>query len=90
MRKIFLGALAAIIVLSADVGTAFAAEARSGCYFVDADGDGVCDNAGSMCAYVDADGDGVCDHYAAGQGRGNGQGRGSKRGSQCGRGRCGR
>lgn len=61
MRKVFLGALAAVIVLSADVGTAFAAGAGCGRYFVDADADGVCDNAGSMCTYADADGDGVCD-----------------------------
>lgn len=61
MRKVFLGALAAVIVLSADAGTTFAAGAGSGRYFVDADRDGVCDNAGSMCTYVDADGDGVCD-----------------------------
>lgn len=40
--------------------------------FVDADGDGVCDNFGNgRCAgYVDADGDGVCDNYAAGNGCG--------------------
>lgn len=62
MRKVFLGALAAVIVLSANAGTAFAAGAGGGRYFVDADRDGVCDNADSMCTYVDADGDGVCDN----------------------------
>ena len=52
--------------------------------FVDADGDGVCDNLGTGRGqggqgqnFVDADGDGVCDRYGMGQGRrgaGNGQG----------------
>lgn len=42
--------------------------------FVDADGDGVCDNyaqGGRGQGYVDTDGNGVCDNYA-----GNGGGRG--------------
>ena len=30
--------------------------------FVDADGDGVCDNYGTNRNFVDADGDGVCDN----------------------------
>ena len=36
--------------------------------YVDADGDGVCDNYGTGVgrAFVDADGDGVCDNYGAG------------------------
>jgi len=40
--------------------------------YVDADGDGVCDNAGQGqgVGYVDADDDGVCDN--AGQGAGQG------------------
>ncbi len=67
--------------------------ARGG--YVDADGDGVCDNrvdgraAGS--GYVDADGDGVCDNrgsagYGQGQGQGQGQGKGfgPGRGAGCG------
>ena len=39
-----------------------------GVNFVDADGDGVCDNRGDgACAgFVDSDGDGVCDNYANG------------------------
>ena len=36
--------------------------AVSGCAFVDADGNGYCDNWGTNCAYVDADGDGICDN----------------------------
>lgn len=47
--------------------------------YVDADGDGVCDNYGSgYCGngagYVDADGDGVCDNRGTGNGIGNGAG----------------
>ena len=61
MRKAFLGTLAAVIVLSTCATTAFAAGPAGGRYFVDADGDGICDNFGSMCMYADADGDGICD-----------------------------
>ncbi len=56
------------------------------CSFVDADGDGICDNYGTYgggleVGFVDADGDGICDNYGTyGCGRG-GRGRG------CGRGR---
>lgn len=40
--------------------------------YVDADGNGVCDNYGTGCGrnYVDADGDGVCDNYGTGCHRG--------------------
>ena len=62
-------------------------DACSGWNFVDADGDGVCDNWGSGnqrlrtpgcglgqgAGFVDADGDGVCDNW-------NGQGAGVQRG----------
>jgi hypothetical protein len=54
--------------------------------FVDADGDGVCDNYATRpgsgtgngrgrqgAGFVDADGDGVCDNAVSGYGRGNGQ-----------------
>lgn len=54
-------------------------QGRSG--FVDADGDGICDNHPKGCGqcqgrggFVDADGDGVCDNHP--KGRGQGQGRG--------------
>ena len=81
MKKMFLGVLAAVIVLSAGAGTALAAGSACGGGFLDADGDGICDNCGtyhlrSMTGtgrggnFVDADGDGVCDHYAPGQGGG--------------------
>lgn len=51
--------------------TAIAARPVAGRNYVDADGDGVCDNYGnygngcgrrSGCGYVDADGDGICDN----------------------------
>lgn len=59
-------------------------------HFLDADGDGVCDNAGvgtclhpGCSGYVDADGDGVCDNYPNGNGNdnGNGYGYGSSNGN---------
>lgn len=61
MKKAFAGVLAIAIVVSMCATAAFAAGPGCGRHFVDADGDGVCDNAGSRCAYADADGDGVCD-----------------------------
>lgn len=61
MKKALVGVLSAAIVLSMCAAAAFAAEPGCGRYFIDADGDGICDNAGSRCAYVDADGDGICD-----------------------------
>ncbi len=33
------------------------------CRYVDADGDGVCDNQGVYCQFVDANGDGICDNH---------------------------
>lgn len=51
--------------------------------FVDADGDGICDNrgtgtgGGNGAGYVDADGDGVCDNYGTGAGNGYGNGSGA-------------
>lgn len=52
--------------------------------FVDANGDGICDNRGTNgqgAGYVDADGDGVCDNRAAGGGMMRGQERGMGRGA---------
>lgn len=46
-KKIFVGVLAAVIVLSVGVMGAFTAEARYGKYFADADHDGICDWADS-------------------------------------------
>lgn len=91
MRKTFVGILAAIIVSSFATTSASAASLGIGCSgnFVDADGDGVCDNymAGQAKGYrqgkglrgacgrnfADADGDGVCDNYIIGQAGGNRQ-----------------
>ena len=61
MKQTLAGILTAVLAVSLCAATAFAAGPRCGRYYVDADGDGVCDNIGSRCAYVDADGDGVCD-----------------------------
>ena len=63
--------------------------------FVDADGDGVCDNFGNgRCAgYVDADGDGVCDRSgsgACGQGGNGSQGFGAGQGGGYGMGHGGK
>lgn len=100
MKRALIGVLAAAIVLSAGMVTAFGVEPANGCYFVDADGDGICDNRGSCgwgggqgagcgMGFVDADGDGICDNYTAGQCRGNGRGSGQGGAFRGGRG-CGR
>lgn len=51
MKKALFRIFAAAIVLSMTVTTAFAAEPRGGRYFVDADGDGICDKyaSGQSC-----------------------------------------
>lgn len=98
MKKVFLGILAAAILVSAGATASLAANMGSGCRFVDANGDGICDYADDGCAYVDADNDGICDHYVSSQGRGcgygwgHGHGQGHHRQSRgCGfRGGCGR
>lgn len=88
MRKFMTGVAAMAVVLSLGSMTALAAEqvqvydASNGgcaycgasCEFVDADGDGICDNyasagcgyCGASCQFVDADGDGICDNYVSG------------------------
>lgn len=70
MKRLLTGILTAVLAVSLCAATAFAAGPRCGRYFVDADGDGICDNCGARhghwagCggAFVDADGDGVCDN----------------------------
>ena len=49
-------------------GDGICAYCGASCAFVDADGDGICDNYGTNgcglgAGYVDADGDGICDNY---------------------------
>lgn len=58
---------------------------NTACGYVDADGDGICDNRGTgACRCVDADGDGVCDNYGQYAGTGNGGGHhGGCRGGGC-------
>ena len=89
MKRAFLGVLTSVILLSAGTATAFAADYRDGHYFIDADGDGICDNCGvyRQCAadqdgwgryFADADGDGICDncgihHWCATDGAGCGR-----------------
>jgi hypothetical protein len=84
MHKIFIGISAAALTAGLGMTTVLAkgnTEERPvpAVSFVDAEGDGVCDNAGNgQCCgkgqnYVDADGDGVCDNAGNRQCRGNGQ-----------------
>lgn len=63
MKKILMGTAVTALVLTVGLTTAFAAGGR---YYVDANGDGICDNRGSYCRFVDADGDGVCDYQGTG------------------------
>lgn len=89
MKRIITMFLAVLMV----AGLATTAMAR-GRNYVDADGNGVCDNYGTGCGrnYVDADGDGVCDYYGTGTGRyyvdANGDGVCDNYGTGCGRGGC--
>lgn len=81
MKKLLIGAVVTALVLTVGFTTAFAAGGRN---YVDANGDGICDNRGTNCRYVDADGDGVCDNWGTGcrnAGTGcHGQGRGHHNG----------
>ena len=73
MKKTFVSLAALTLALSVCASGAMAAGMGRGANFVDADGDGVCDNyaeggrgMGRGANFADADGDGVCDNYAAG------------------------
>jgi len=62
--------IVALVALSAGVAAAqYGQGGAGGTQYVDADGDGVCDNIDERPGFVDADGDGVCDNDC---GRGNG------------------
>ncbi|HIV03509.1 MAG TPA: hypothetical protein IAC74_08030 [Candidatus Aphodoplasma excrementigallinarum] len=91
MKKLLIGAVAAMTVLSIGVTGVSAACAGMRCNYTDADGDGICDNAGYTCPYnatqnngsfsyganyIDVDGDGVCDHFANRPYRQGGRGNG--------------
>ncbi len=72
MKRIMTGVIAAIMVLTFGAAAAFAAGPGTGMgrYYIDADGDGICDNMGSWKSgygryYVDADGNGVCDNLGS-------------------------
>ena len=108
MKKIWKGTVAAALVLSVAATTAFAAGGWrshsssyrwSGCQgaycgtnYVDANGDGICDNRGTGCGrnYLDANGDGVCDNRGTGWGRNYLDADGDGVCDYLGRGHCGR
>ena len=78
MKKVLLGVMVCSFVLASGV-TVFAMGRHGngtgyGRYYVDANGDGVCDNYGSTTGYgryhVDANGDGICDNYGSATGYG--------------------
>ena len=69
MKKVLIGTLAVVLVLTAMTAGALAAGRGHASRFVDADGDGICDNYGADCksfgcglGFVDTDNDGVCDN----------------------------
>ena len=72
MKKVLIGTLAVVLVLTAITAGAFAAGRGHGSCFVDANRDGVCDNYGTArhvtvhgSNYADIDNDGVCDNCGA-------------------------
>ena len=83
-RMIITAILTAALLLSLSTGAMAASRSHGGggCqgqYFVDADGDGICDNLGTGKGqggpgkgqyFVDADGDGICDNLGTGKGQG--------------------
>ena len=92
MKKVLVGAAAAVMVLSIGAAGAFWDGAGPGCQWADDDGDGVCDLCGSghFCRedgaawgchqsvwYVDENGDGVCDCYGDCAGHPYGHGHGA-------------
>ena len=65
MKKIWIGILTAALAVVLCTTGAFAIRGN----YVDADGDGICDNRGTGGGnYVDADGDGICDNRGTGGG----------------------
>lgn len=88
MKKILLGVVVAVLVISIGITSTFAIGSAYGRNYADADNNGVCDNyeaivdgvraAGRYCgrSYADADNDGVCGNYGGGRCSQNGAGRG--------------
>ena len=97
MKKTWMSAAAAAMVLMIGVTGATAFYGQQGSRYVDANGDGVCDNRTAnwidangdgicdTCGWIDANGDGVCDNRAAGGGMMAGQRGGNGR---CAGGNC--
>ena len=87
MKKGLTGILTAAVILSISTTTVWAAGPGTGCRFVDADRNGICDYAGSGCYYADADGDGICDscggEYVRRESRSRGHHGGYASGSGC-------
>lgn len=65
MKKLTAGILTAALVLSVGVTSALAATPSQRKHFVDADGDGICDNRNASYGYIDANDDGICDNRGA-------------------------
>lgn len=61
MKKFLAGIVIMGLVFSVGGTTVLAAGPGRGRNFVDADNDGICDNADNTCVYIDSDGDGICD-----------------------------
>jgi len=72
---IITGILIALVALSTGVAAAQYGQGGSGgALYVDADGNGICDNIGTCPRFVDADGDGVCDYFGINGRDSNGDG----------------
>ena len=89
MKKIHKTIIVSALLLTAAATGIFAAGQRGACIpknsgvclnqncqFIDADGDGYCDNMGQNCRFVDENGDGICDNMGQGMGRMQGMRRG--------------
>ena len=79
MKKMLIGVLAAALLLCVAAAAAGPARGRN---YIDADGDGVCDNW-SGCGYTDANGDGICDNWPGTAGCHRGTGSGCGLGRSC-------
>ena len=90
-KKILAIVLMGLLVLTlvpAAVFAGYGSQQGQGIGYVDANGDGICDNHGSACGnYVDANGDGICDNHGSACGNyvdTNGDGICDNHGSACG------